>query len=118
MATVPESSEEQVVISRERAQQAKFASRRKKSLALAALSGLLCLALLAFGLWVFAICALFISLIGVSNYFAANGHLHYLQKREKHRKRLARDFSKLEPDVPRGRGSRDTNPSGVPTPAG
>ncbi len=116
MATVPQSSEERAVASREQAQQAKFASRRTKSLALTAFFGLLCVALLAFGLSIFAICALFISLIGVSNYFAANGHLHRLQKREKHRKRLARDFSKLEPDDPTGRTSHDPKPSGVPTP--
>lgn len=118
MANVSDSSEEQVVASRDQAQQAKFASRRTKSLALAVVFGLACVPLLMFGFWTFAICSLFVSLIGVSNYFAANGHLHRLQKREKHHKRLARDFSKLEPDSPSGRGSRDPNPSGVPTPTG
>jgi len=118
MATVPDLSEEQVVASREQAQQAKFASRRTKTLALGVFFGLACVLLLIFGFWTFAICAMFVSLIGVSNYFAANGHLHRLQKREKHHKRLARDFSKLERDGPSGRGSLDSNPSGVPTPTG
>jgi hypothetical protein len=109
MANVPDLSEEQVVAFREQAQQAKFSSRRTKSVALAVFFGLACAPLLVFGFWTFAICALFVSLIGVSNYFAANGHLHRLQKRAQHHKRLARDFSKLEPDGPAGRGSRDPN---------
>ena len=116
MATAPEQSEEQVVASRERAQQAKFSSRRTKSIGLAVVFGIACVPLLIFGFWTFAICALFVALIGVSNYFAANGHLHRLQKRAQHHKRLARDFSKLDPGGPAGRGSREPNPSGLPTP--
>lgn len=115
MAAVPQSAEEQAVASRERAQQERFTSKRTKSLVLATFFVILFVALLAFGFWTFAICALFISLIGISNYFAANGHLHHLQKRARHHRRLARDFSKLRSDDPTHRGSRDPNPSGIPT---
>lgn len=115
MADVSDLSEAEVVALREQTQQAKFSSERTKSIVLAVFFGLACMALFVFGFWTFSLCALFVSLIGVSNYFAANGHLHHLQRRAKHRKKLARDFSKLKPDV---RGSRDPNPSGVPTPTG
>ncbi len=115
MATVPRPTEEQAVASRERAQQEKFASKRTKSLVLTASFSLLFVALLVLGFWTFAICALFISLIGLSNYFAANGHLHRVQHRARLHRRLARDFSKLEPDDPAHSGSRDPNPSGIPT---
>jgi hypothetical protein len=97
MSDVPRLLEAQVVASREQAQQDRFASRRKKSIALALISFLACVTLLIFGFWTSAICALFVSLIGVSNYFAANGHLHRLRKRARHRTRLARDFSKIQP---------------------
>lgn len=115
MADVSNLAEQQAVAFREQSQQLKFAWRRTKSLAIAVVFGMACVALVLFGFWNFAICSLFISLIGVSNYFAANGHLHRLQKRGKHHKRLAREFSKLGPA---GRGPRDPNPSNVPTPTG
>ena len=116
MAAVPQSSEVQAVASRECAQREKFTSKRTRSLALTAIFALLCPPLLVMGYWTFSICALFVSLIGLSNYFAANGHLHRLQKREIHRRRLARNFSKLEPGDPTGRSLHDPNPSGLPYP--
>lgn len=118
MASASELAEEQAVASRERVQQAKFASKRTRSIALAAFFALTCVVLLVVGFWTLSICSLFVSLIGVSNYFASNGHLHRLQKRATHRKRLVRDFSRLDPEGPGDRGSPDPNPSGVPTPTG
>ena len=118
MAATPKASEEQLVAERNRALQAKFTSRRTKSLGLAVFFAIACVLLMIFGVWTFAVCSLFVSLICVSNYFAANGHLHRVQKREKHHKKLARDFSKLDPDRPADHGSPDPNPSGIPTPTG
>lgn len=116
MATVPQSSEAQAVASREYALRKKFTSKRTRSLALTAIFALLCPPLLVMGYWTFSICAVFISLIGLSNYFAANGHLHRLQKREMHRRQLAWNFSKLEPGNPTGRSSHDPDQNGLPTP--
>jgi len=113
MATVAKASEEELVAKRNRALQAKFTSRRTRSLALAAFFAVAWVPLMIFGMWVFAVCSLFASLICVSNYFAANGHLHCVQKREKQQKKLVRDFSKLEPDRP-----PDPNPSPIRTPTG
>ena len=118
MATAPKASEEQVIAQRNRALQAKLRSRRTKSLALAVFFAVACVLLTTFGWWTFAICSLFVSLIGLSNYFAANSHLHHVQKRGKHQKRFVRDFSRLKPDGPADQGSADSSPSGVPTSTG
>ena len=115
MATVTSLSEDQVVTSREQVQQANFAAKRTRSLAIAVLFGLTFIGLLFAGNWAIALGAFFLSLIGISNYFEANGHLHSIQSRQIHHKRLARDFSKLEPEGPAGGESRD--PGGVPSPA-
>jgi len=118
MATTPRASEEQLVAERNQVLQARFTSRRAKSLALTLFFAVACVLLMLLGTWTFAVCSLFISLISLSNYFAANGHLHRVQKREEHHKKLARDFSKLGPDRPADHGSPDPDPSGIPTPTG
>lgn len=115
MPEISYSTELEAVASRDHAQQARFNSKRSNSVALAAFGVVLAIVLLAIGLWVFAVSALFLALIGLSNYFAANGHLHHLQKRERYHRRLARDFSKLRPDGPSHRGSLEPNPSGQPS---
>lgn len=117
MATAAEASEEQLVAARNEQLRAKFTSRRTKSLALTVVFAIACVLLMIFGLWAFAVCSLFVSLICVSNYFAANGHLHRIQKRERHHKKLIRDFSKLEPDRPAAAdlGSPDPSESPIPT---
>ncbi len=116
MATTAKASEEQLVAERNQTLQARFTSRRTKSLALAVFFAIVFVLLTIFGVWTFAVCSFFVSCICVSNYFAANGHLHRVQKREKHHKKLTRDFSKLEPDRPADHESSDPSPSGVPTP--
>jgi len=115
MAAVPSSAEEQAVASREHAQWEKFTSKRTKSLVLTVCFAMLFVGLLVGGLWTFAVCALFVSLTGLSNCYAAHGHLQHLQERARHHRRLARDFSKLQPDDPTQRGALDPNPSGMPT---
>ncbi len=118
MATALKATEEQLVAKRNQDLQFKFSSRRTNSLAMAVFFAIVCILLVVFGLWTFAVCSLFVSFICVSHYFAANGHLHRIQKREKHHKKLARDFSRLEPDRPVDHGSPDPSPSGISTPTG
>ena len=118
MATATKDSETQLVAKRNQTLQARFTSRRTKSLTLAVFFAITCILLMIFGVWAFALCSLFVSFIYVSNYFAANGHLHRVQKRGKHHKKLARDFSKLDPDEPADHGSSDPSPSDIPTHSG
>ena len=99
---------------RNKAIQKRFLYRRTYSIITAAVFGVVSLALTIVGMWVFAVCAIFISLIGISNYLAANGHLHRVQKRGNIHQTLIRDFSKLDPDAPSGVRPVDPTPPGTP----
>src|SRR5687768_17368199 len=100
MTAASEISEEQLVAKRSDDLQARFKSQRFKSVVLAAFFGIVCLLLMFVGWWIFSVCALFVACICLSNYRAANGHLHHVQRRESQRKKLARDFSKLDHERP------------------
>lgn len=96
MAFAEKISEQQHVDRRNQAMQSKFASRRTRSIIAAIAAAIIAVVFFCFARWTLSVSALFVSVIALSTYFTANGHMHYIQKRGKTHRRLSRDFSKLD----------------------
>jgi hypothetical protein len=107
----PSLSEEQAVAQRNKSLEARFAKRRCRAWILALVFGIAAIALAAASVWALAIASLFLAFICVSDYFAANGHLHHVRRRSQLHTKLSRDFSILD----REEGNRPK--SGVATPS-
>ena len=99
MATIEQLSELEYVEQRNQATESRFSSRRLRSIIVTGCAFVVCGVFYSLGNWALSVTALFIALIALSSYFTANGHLHHVRSRSSYRRRLTRDFSKLDLEV-------------------
>ncbi|MCG8450721.1 MAG: hypothetical protein MI725_14220 [Pirellulales bacterium] len=87
-------NEKELAIEQNKKQQGRLIASRTWNMSLSVLFLLLFGAIAYTGFWMFALIALILGLIFLSQYFDANGHLHEVQRRST--KTLVRDFSVLK----------------------